>query len=75
MRIPLDRDSSIPLYKQIEDFLKENILSGILPPDTRLPSSRQLARDLGVNRITVETAYDELEADGLVYSRRGSGTY
>lgn len=75
MRIPLDRESTVPLYQQIRDFLKENILSGALPPDARLPSSRQLARDLGVNRITVETAYDELEADGLVYSQRGSGTY
>lgn len=75
MRIPLDRESTVPLYQQIKDFLKENILSGTLPPDARLPSSRQLARDLGVNRITIETAYDELEADGLVYSQRGSGTY
>ena len=75
MRIPLDRESPVPLYQQIQDFLKKNIISGTLLPDTRLPSSRQLARDLGVNRITVETAYDELEADGLVYSQRGSGTY
>ncbi len=75
MRIPLDRQSEIPLYQQIESHLRQGILSGSLPVDTRLPACRQLARDLGVNRITVENAYSELEADGLVFSRMGSGTY
>jgi GntR family transcriptional regulator/MocR family aminotransferase len=75
MRIPLDRQSDIPLYQQIKSHLQQGILSGSLAPDTRLPASRQLAHDLGVNRITVETAYSELEADGLIYSRVGSGTY
>jgi len=75
MRISLDRQSEVPLYLQIKKNLRQAILSGGLPADTRLPSSRQLARDLGVNRITVDTAYAELEAEGLVYSRMGSGTY
>ena len=75
MRIPLDRQSQIPLYQQIKSHFQQGILSGSLAPDTRLPASRKLARDLGVNRITVETAYSELEADGLVFSRVGSGTY
>ena len=75
MRIPLDRASDIPLYQQIKNHFREGILSGSLAPDTRLPASRKLAHDLGVNRITVETAYSELEADGLIYSRVGSGTY
>ncbi|MGB8214061.1 MAG: PLP-dependent aminotransferase family protein [Anaerolineales bacterium] len=75
MRIPLDRQSTEPLYRQIKTYLRQGILSGNLVPDTRLPASRQLARDLGVNRITVENAYSELEADGLVFSRVGSGTY
>ena len=75
MRIPIDRQSDTPLYQQIKYHLQQGILSGSLAPDTRLPASRQLARDLGVNRITVETAYSELEADGLIYSRVGSGTY
>ena len=75
MRIPLDRQSSTPLYEQIEAYLRQGILSGSLAADTRLPASRQLARDLGVNRITVENAYAELETDGLIYSRMGSGTY
>jgi len=75
MRIPLDRQSDIPLYQQIKNHFREGILSGSFAPDTRLPASRKLAHDLGVNRITVETAYSELEADGLIYSRVGSGTY
>jgi GntR family transcriptional regulator/MocR family aminotransferase len=75
MRIPLDRESSMPLYRQIEDFLREQIHAGALPPEMRLPSSRELADDLGVNRITVTNAYAELEADGMIYSRPGSGTY
>ena len=75
MRIPLDRHSEVPLYQQIETYLRKGILSGSLAADTRLPASRQLARDLGVNRITVENAYAVLETDGLIYSRMGSGTY
>jgi GntR family transcriptional regulator / MocR family aminotransferase len=75
MRIPLDRQSAVPLYHQIESYLRQGIRSGSLAADTRLPASRQLARDLGVNRITVESAYAVLETDGLVYSKMGSGTY
>jgi GntR family transcriptional regulator/MocR family aminotransferase len=75
MRIPLDRQSSIPLYQQIETYLRQGILSGSLAADTRLPASRQLAHDLGVNRLTVENAYAELETEGLIYSKMGSGTY
>src|SRR5215210_3405019 len=75
MRIPLDRQSAVPLYQQIQDYVRQGILSGSLAPNTRLPASRQLARDLGINRITVENAYAELETEGLIYSRMGSGTY
>ncbi len=75
MRIPLDRQGNIPLYQQIGSFLRQSILSGNLSPHTRLPATRALAQDLGVNRITVETAYAELEADGLVFTHGGSGTY
>jgi GntR family transcriptional regulator / MocR family aminotransferase len=75
MRIPIDRQGGVPLYRQIESYLRQGILSGSLAAETRLPASRQLAKSLGVNRITVESAYAELEADGLVYSQVGSGTY
>ena len=75
MRIPLERQGSTPLYRQIEDYLRQGIVRGILAPEMRLPASRQLAQALGVNRLTVEAAYANLEADGLVLSRVGSGTY
>ncbi len=52
MRIPLDRQSEIPLYQQIGTYLRQAILSGNLTADTRLPACRQLAHDLGVNRTT-----------------------
>ncbi len=75
MRIPLDHDDKVPMYKQIEGFLRQSILTGALEPETRLPATRRLAQDLGVNRITVQNAYAELEADGLIFSRTGSGTF
>jgi GntR family transcriptional regulator/MocR family aminotransferase len=75
MRIPIDRQRPLALYQQIESHLRRTIASGALAPGARLPATRALARDLGVNRLTVETAYDELEADGLVAGRAGSGTY
>ncbi len=75
MRIPLDRNSPQPLYQQIKGFIQEQIQSGHLPPETRLPSSRSLAASLDVSRITVANAYAELEAEGLIYSQPGSGTF
>ncbi len=75
MRIPLDRESNVPLYQQIQQHLRSGILSGNLAPQTRLPASRALAESLGVNRITVESAYAELESEGLIFARVGSGRY
>ncbi|HET9223681.1 MAG TPA: PLP-dependent aminotransferase family protein [Roseiflexaceae bacterium] len=75
MRIPLDRQCGTPLYQQIEAYLRQNILSGGLAPETRLPATRQLAEDLGISRITVKNAYAALESDGLIGTREGSGTY
>src|SRR5687768_13606154 len=64
-----------PLYEQITETLQREIADGTLPAGMRLPSSRQLARDLRVSRITVVTAYAELEAAGAIESRGGSGTF
>jgi GntR family transcriptional regulator / MocR family aminotransferase len=75
MRIPLEPGGEIPMYKQIEKFIRKSILTGGMPAETRLPATRQLALDLGVNRITVQNAYAELEAEGLIFTRTGSGTY
>lgn len=75
MRIPIDRRQATPLYQQIETYLRQSILTGMLLPETRLPAARQIAQELGVSRITVENAYASLESDGLVARRAGSGTY
>lgn len=75
MRIPLDRDNPTPLYQQIAEHLRQNILTNKLPPETRLPASRVLANDLGISRLTVESAYASLEAEGLIFTHVGSGTY
>ena len=75
MWIPIDRDNPVPLYQQIQCFLREQIQSGALLPETRLPASRELSTSLGVSRVTVTNAYAELEAEGLVNSRPGSGTF
>lgn len=75
MRIPLDHQSAIPIYQQIEAYLRQQILSGALVAETQLPATRALARELGVSRITVTNAYATLESEGLIYSRGGSGTF
>jgi GntR family transcriptional regulator/MocR family aminotransferase len=75
VRIPLDRDADLPLFHQVERWLRDSIAAGELPAGTRLPSTRALADDLGVSRITIANAYAELEADGLLLGRPGSGSY
>jgi len=74
MRIPLDRSSREPLYRQVAAHLREGIRSGAWEPGARLPATRRLAADLGVNRLTIATAYAELEAEGLIAGHIGSGT-
>lgn len=75
MRIPLDRTGDEPLYRQIQRFLREQIQAGNLPADARLPATRELAASLGVSRVTVTNAYAELEAEGFVWRKLGSGTF
>ncbi len=67
-------DPSQPRRAQLEAGLREAVRSGRLRPDTRLPSSRALAGELGVSRRLVVEAYEQLAAEGYLLSRRGSGT-
>ncbi len=75
MKIPLDRRSPNPVYRQIRDRISRLIQSGTLQPGDRLPSIRTLAEEARVNKLTVIEAYGVLEADGLVYARAGSGYF
>lgn len=69
---PIDRDRDEPLTLQIVRYLQNAIERGGVPRGAVLPSSRALARALGVSRNTVLTAYDELKARGLIIGRRGA---
>ena len=69
------RDSAEPLWLQIVGQLQDAIESGRVAQGTSLPSTRSLARALRVSRNTVLTAYAELTARGLVWSRRGAALY
>jgi GntR family transcriptional regulator / MocR family aminotransferase len=75
LAVSLDESLSLPLYRQLYEGLREAILSGRLRPGQRLPSTRALARDLSVSRNTVSLCYAELEAEGYLSGRHGSGTY
>ena len=66
--------SNCPLYRQVYDQLRQAVLERRLPVGARLPSSRALARMLGVSRNTVLNAYEALVADELLAARKGSGT-
>ena len=71
----LDNDHRLPLYQQLYNQIREHILSGKLAADARLPSIRQLAVELSTSRNTVEGAYQELYAEGYIYSKPSSGYF
>ncbi|MCX4461382.1 GntR family transcriptional regulator [Streptomyces sp. NBC_01728] len=73
MILSLDMDSEVPIYQQIRDRIVEAIASGQLVEGSSLPSTRQLAVDLGINFHTVNKAYDLLRREGLLRVNRKSG--
>ena len=75
-RIPLhlSMDDPEPMYRQIESQLRDLILSGQLPPGTKLPSVRALSNDLSCSVITTRRAYQDLEGEGFIRTRQGMGT-
>ncbi len=75
MLISIDPADARPIYVQIMDEIRRAVVLGTVKPDDLLPSVRQLAGELKVNPNTVQQAYRELERDGLVYVRRGQGTF
>ncbi|HEY7545527.1 MAG TPA: PLP-dependent aminotransferase family protein, partial [Blastocatellia bacterium] len=73
--ITLDRSLAAPLHRQLYDALRDAILSRRFKAEVRLPSTRSLARELGVSRNTAMVAFDQLLAEGYLEGKTGSGTY
>lgn len=73
--IVLDPGHRDPLHRQLYHAIRAAIVSGRLPAGSRLPSTRALATETGVSRVTVSAAFDQLRAEGYVEARTGSGTY
>lgn len=75
MLVNLDPGDARPLYLQIMDEVRRALVAGTLRPDDPVPSIRELASHLVVNPRTVLQAYQELEREGILYVRRGQGTF
>jgi len=71
----LDHNAPDPLYTQLSRQIRERVLSGKMPADSKLPSVRDLAAELSVSRNTVESTYLELHAEGFIYARPRSGYF
>ena len=73
--IVLDYRDRRPLYEQVTEKLEELMFSGVLPPDSRLPSVCSMATELSINPNTLQRAYAELERQGYIYSIQGKGSF
>ncbi|MGX7029801.1 GntR family transcriptional regulator [Vagococcus zengguangii] len=71
----LDKMSRKPLYEQVVYGIKQDILLGIIEADEKLPSVRELASQLLINPNTISKAYKQLEAEGVIMTIRGKGTF
>ena len=71
----ISQTSGVPIYKQISDAFRSDILQGKYKQGEFLPSIRELARDLRISVITTMKAYEQLEAEGLVTASQGKGFY
>ena len=75
MEIIIRNTGGQPIYEQIYSQLKAQIIAGALSPGEALPSIRALAKDLKISVITTKRAYDELEAEGFLYTVAGKGCF
>jgi GntR family transcriptional regulator len=69
---PLNPD---PMYKQVTDQVKNAIAGGMLKPEDKLPSIREMTRELGISEITIKRAYADLEHEGYIFTRSGLGSF
>lgn len=75
MNIVISNNLNLPIYEQIVRAVKNEIIAGNIKEDDALPSIRGLARDLQISIITTNRAYEELEKEGLIYSKAGKGFF
>lgn len=75
MKIIISNDSGLPIYEQIKNQIKAQIVAGDLKEDEGLPGMRTLASDLKVSVITTKRAYNDLEQEGYTYSMPGKGSF
>ena len=75
MELIIRNTTNPPIYEQISSQIKAQIIAGKLSPGEALPSIRALAKDLKISVITTKRAYDELEADGFLYTVAGKGCF
>lgn len=75
MNIVISNSINLPIYEQIVRAIKNEIIAGNIKEDDALPSIRGLARDLQISIITTNRAYEELEKEGLIYSKAGKGFF
>ena len=75
MKIIISNDSGLPIYEQIKNQIKAQIVAGELKADEDLPGMRTLASDLKVSVITTKRAYNDLEQEGYIYSMPGKGSF
>lgn len=75
MQFQIDPSSRLPIYRQLRDQLREAVARGKLRPQQRLPSVRELSRELVVNPNTIARVYTELEREGVLNTRPGLGVF
>jgi GntR family transcriptional regulator len=75
MQINIDNASDRAVYQQIIDFIKRDIAMGRLEKDEKLPTVRQLATQLAINPNTIAKAYRQLEQEGIIVTKPGSGAF
>ena len=71
----LDLKSRKSIHEQVVDNIKELIISGVLSPDEKLPSIRDISKTLTVNPNTIQKSYKELERQGFIYTLSGLGSF
>ena len=71
----LDDNSPIPLYYQLENIIKKRIEEGIYKVDEKIPSERKLSEELDISRMTISKAINNLVEEGVLYRKRGKGTF